>query len=70
MGNSLKMVDEAFNKVTPLFVLPIYYPLAYPRGPKPSDALLDSTAEAGCGLRGGPAEAGRCSDSHDVSQAV
>ena len=42
-GELDKMVDEAFSKEKPLFVLPIYYPLAYPRGPKPSDALLDSS---------------------------
>lgn len=32
-GKLLAMVEEAFNKKTPLFSLPIYYPLAYYKGP-------------------------------------
>jgi len=31
-GNLLDMVETAFSKSAPLFVLPIYYPLAYYRG--------------------------------------
>ena len=32
-GKLLTMVEKAFNKKTPLFTLPMYYPLAYSKGP-------------------------------------
>jgi hypothetical protein len=35
-GRLLELVDEAFERDKPLFALPIYYPLAYYRGPDPS----------------------------------
>ncbi|MBI5683476.1 MAG: DEAD/DEAH box helicase family protein [Verrucomicrobia bacterium] len=37
-GELLKSVERAFNKVKPLFVLSIYYPLAYWKGDKESPA--------------------------------
>lgn len=39
-GNLLDLVDRAFNKRTPLFVLPIYNPLAYIRKPPSDDPLF------------------------------
>ena len=32
-GKLLAMLEKAFNKKTPLFTLPMYYPLAYPKVP-------------------------------------
>ena len=32
-GKLLTMLEKAFNKKTPLFTLPMYYPLAYPKVP-------------------------------------
>lgn len=37
-GNLLKLVDVAFQKERPLFALPMYYPLAYYKGP---DTTID-----------------------------
>ena len=39
-GALLDMVDRAFSKDRPLFVLPIYNPLAYLKGAPPTDDLL------------------------------
>ena len=41
-GHLLGMVETAFQKDKPLFALPIYYPLAYYRGP---DAKIDPVEE-------------------------
>jgi superfamily II DNA or RNA helicase len=41
-GNLLDMVETAFERAKPLFALPIYYPLAYYRGP---DAEIDRFEE-------------------------
>jgi superfamily II DNA or RNA helicase len=41
-GNLLDMVEEAFERDKPLFALPIYYPLAYYKGP---DAEIDPKEE-------------------------
>lgn len=41
-GKLLKLLEEAFNKQSPLLSLPMYYPLAYYQGP---DAAIDPMQE-------------------------
>ncbi len=42
-GSLLDMIEKAFEKKAPLFALPIYYPLAYYKGP---DTTIDPLEEA------------------------
>lgn len=47
-GKLLAMVEKAFNKKTPLFTLPMYYPLAYAKAPV--DGLEDNRQKQVVGL--------------------
>ncbi|HQU46866.1 MAG TPA: hypothetical protein PK867_28940 [Pirellulales bacterium] len=50
-GRLLDMVDKAFRKDKPLFVLGIYYPLAYYRGPDATiDPWIENRQKQVCGL--------------------
>lgn len=50
-GRLLDMVDQAFRKDKPLFVLGIYYPLAYYRGPDATiDPWIENRQKQVCGL--------------------
>ncbi len=45
-GKLLDMVETAFEKEKPLFALPIYYPLAYYRGPTPTIDPIEENRQA------------------------
>jgi hypothetical protein len=45
-GKLLTLVDEAFKRDKPLFALPMYYPLAYYRGPDTSIDPLEANRQA------------------------
>ena len=48
-GKLLGLVEKAFNKKKPLFALPMYYPLAYSRGPV-EDGFADNRQKQVVGL--------------------
>lgn len=48
-GKLLTMVEKAFNKKQPLFTLPMYYPLAYSKGPV-ADGFEDNRQKQVVGL--------------------
>lgn len=48
-GKLLTMVEKAFNKTQPLFTLPMYYPLAYSKGPV-ADGFEDNRQKQVVGL--------------------
>jgi superfamily II DNA or RNA helicase len=45
-GKLLELVDTAFRRTKPLFALPMYYPLAYYKGPDTSIDPLESNRQA------------------------
>ena len=59
-GRLLDLLEKAFERKSPLFTLPIYYPLAYYKGDDKSYRPL----------RTEPAEAGRRTYSHGIPQAL
>ncbi len=59
-GQLLDMFEKAFTRKNPLFTLPMYYPLAWYKGPDDEHRSV----------RGEPPEAGRRPDPHPVPEAL